>query len=357
MLPSAPRLGAARPPAKNPLCGVLAGLLTLPALACSDPAGGDDTADTAASDDAGDTAGDTDVTGGVDYPETLVGSFQLQLVAPVAASDTSPASPGKTALVGKVYDGPTPAQVIWEAGTADGECQLYTPRVPFCNTPCGGSAVCVEDDTCEPYPKAGSAGTVTVQGVLLADGATEFTMDPVANTYQPGAGVKLAYPGFAEGDRITLSAAGDVIPAFELSARGVAPLELTNTSIELAAGAPVTLTWEPAADPTRSTVHVKLDISHHGGTKGMIECDTADAGSLELSGALISELLDLGVAGFPSVIVTRRAVGSAAIGDGRVDLVVSSAAERFVEIEGLQSCSGDADCDAGLTCQDDLTCK
>ena len=83
----------------------------------------------------------------------------------------------------------------------------------------------------------------------------------------------------------------------------------------------------------------------------------SDSGSLELDGALITELLDLGVAGFPSIIVTRRAVGSAAIAAGRVDLVLSSKVEHFVDIAGLTSCSADSDCPDGQTCQDDLTCK
>lgn len=333
----------------------LLGALALPPIACtgdSDGSAGDDSGSASASDE-----GDAPTTGEVDYPETLVGTFQVQLVAPVAATDTSPASAGKTSVVGKVYDGATPEAIVWESGTKAGACQLSTPRVPFCDTPCGGSAVCVEDNTCEPYPTAGSVGTVTAKGIKTQDGASEFTMEPIANNYQPPGTVSLAYPAFAEGDLITLEAAGADIDGFKLSARGVAQLALTNKTIALADDTPVTLTWTPAADPDKSTIHVKLDISHHGGTKGMIECDTADSGSLELPGALITELLDLGVAGFPSIIVTRRAVGSAAIAAGRVDLVVSSKVEHFVDIEGVVSCSADTDCPDDQTCQDDLTCK
>lgn len=334
--------------------GLLASLASLP-LACTGDGKGNDEASSDAGDE--DTSTPTGDTGTVEYPETLVGTFQVQLVAPVPASDTSPASPGKTAVVGKVYDGETPATIVWEAGTKSGECQLFTPRVPFCDTPCGGSAVCVEDNTCAPYPTAGSAGTITVKGLKTSDGATEFTMDPIANNYQPPGSITLAYPAFAEGDLVTLDAPGADVDAFKLSARGIAQLELKNASIPLVADTPVTLQWTPAADPTRSSIHVKLDISHHGGTKGMIECDTADAGSLELPGALISELLDLGVAGFPSIIVTRRSVGSAAIAAGRVDLVISAKTEHFVDIDGVTSCSDTSECPNGQTCQDDLTCK
>jgi hypothetical protein len=98
---------ASRPsPRRKAIAGAVAGLLALLPLACS--ARGDDPGDddsTGASDSADDTS---PTTGEVDYPETLVGTFQVQLVAPVPASDTSPATAGKTSVVGKVYDAATP---------------------------------------------------------------------------------------------------------------------------------------------------------------------------------------------------------------------------------------------------------
>ena len=357
--PGAPAPAPELPPRRDALAGLLAGCLAglsaLSPLACTTAAGDDTGGSTGGASDSADDSSPT--TGEVSYPETLVGTFQVQLVGPVPATDTSPASAGKTSVVGKVYDGETPAAVIWEAGTKVGDCQLATPRVPFCETPCGGSAVCVEDDTCAPYPTAGSVGIVTATGIKAEGGAAEFAMEPIANNYQPPASVTLAYPGFAEGELVTLEAAGADIEGFKLSARGIAPLTLGNGSIPLAEDTPLTLTWTPAADPARSSIHVKLDISHHGGSKGMIECETADSGSLELDGALITELLDLGVAGFPTIIVERKTVGSTTIPEGRIDLAVSSTLERVVTIDGLTSCTDDTQCPQGQTCQDDLTCK
>jgi hypothetical protein len=89
----------------------------------------------------------------------------------------------------------------------------------------------------------------------------------------------------------------------------------------------------------------------------MISCDTADSGSLEIGGALITELLGLGVAGFPTIIVTRQAVGSATIAEGRIDLLLASSLEYAVQIDGLTSCTDDVDCSDGQTCQSDLTCQ
>ena len=324
------------------------------AVACTPTSETTDSTDSSGGATSNGTGGGSDTgsaTGGDEG--VLVGTFQVKVIAPDAATST----PGRTSLVGKIYDGPSPEQIVWEKGTVDGDCVILKPRVPFCSTPCGGSAVCVEDETCQDYPTAGSAGTITAKGINLAAGGSEFSMDPIANNYQPPVDAALAYPAFAAGDVITLDAAGDKFAAFTLQGTGVDQLELSADNIPLVADTPVTLTWTASTKPDQSRILVKLDISHHGGTKGKIECDTADDGSLDLSGALITELLDLGVAGFPTIIVERKTVGSTTIPEGRIDLAVSSTLERVVTIDGLTSCTDDTQCPQGQTCQDDLTCK
>jgi len=76
-----------------------------------------------------------------------------------------------------------------------------------------------------------------------------------------------------------------------------------------------------------------------------------------VSAALVSKLLSLGVAGFPTVKVTRQAIGATTISAGRVELVVSSLVEQGVSIDGLNSCTDSVQCPQGQTCQSDLTCK
>ena len=277
---------------------------------------------------------------------TLVGSFQVKLTA---ESDLGAAN---TTVVGKVYDGPTPATVVWESPQVDGDCTLTTPRVPFCNTPCGGSAACVEDDTCLAYPTARGVGAVTVSGLA----ASPFQLTAVSNTYQAPASATLAYPPFADGDPVSVSAAGDYFGAFSINAKGIAPLVLQSTGLALKTGQALELSWAKGAT-SDAKIHVKLDISHHGGSKGQIECDTADSGALSVSAALVTKLLNLGVAGYPTVIVTRHSTGSTVIAAGRVDLEVSSVVEQAVTVEGLASCTSDDDCATGQTCQNDLTCK
>jgi hypothetical protein len=273
-------------------------------------------------------------------PNVLVGSFQVKLIAPVAATPNTPEVPGSTAILGKIYDGPTPGQIIWEKALEEGACKLLTPRVPFCSTPCGGSAVCVENDQCQAYPTANSAGTVTVKGI-----------------HQAPADIKLPYPAFSESEAITFSASGDYYAPFAIASVGVAPLVFGSQPITVESGKPLPISWTAPGKPGQTRIYVKLDISHHGGTKGMVECDADDTGSLELPSALVTKLLELGVAGYPTIIVARRATGSTTIAQGRVDLVISSQIEQAVEIPGLTSCTADTDCPMGQTCQSDLTCK
>lgn len=281
--------------------------------------------------------------------DAVIGTFQVQLVAPTDAGA------GYTSVVGRVQNGATPQAIVWETAATGGDCKLLTPRVPFCTTPCGGSAVCVENDTCVPYPTAQTVGTVHVTGVRTADGMTAFDLNPVANTYQP-LGAALPYPAFAEGDAIRFEASGSPFAAaFALETRGIAPLALAGSAINLQSGQDLALTWTAPA-VAGSRIAVRLDISHHGGTRGKIECDTADDGSLTIEANLITRLVALGVAGFPTIVVTRSNVGSAALPAGRVQLNVNSVVETAVTIPGLRSCTGDSDCDGG-TCRADLTCQ
>ncbi len=322
------------------------------AVACS-------SSSTSTADDAGAAdAGAVTVTGPTTTgdPAVLAGSFQVKVVAPVAAIGNSPASAGSATFVGKLYDGPTPSDILWETAATEGSCKLVTPKVPFCSTPCGGSKACVADDTCQAYPTAKSAGVVTVRGLKTEAGASEVAMSPVANAYQAPAGTKLAYPPFAEGDAVTLSAKGDYFVPFELSTKGVLPLELGADVPKLETGKALTIGYKAGAAGNAKIV-ATLDISHHGGTKGKIECESDDTGTLEIAAPLVTKLLGLGVAGFPTVVVSRQAKSQTVVSSGRVELVISSVVERTVEVPGIVSCTDTTQCPNGQTCQADLTCK
>jgi len=290
-------------------------------------------------------------------PDQQVGFFDIKLVAPVAATQGTSATPGFTSMLGKIYDGPVPESLAWDRSQEAGGCELSLPRIPFCGAGCG-SAVCVDDDQCVPNPATRDAGAVTVKGVRTEGGTSEFTLTPIRNTYVNPAAIKLPYPAFDEGDEIQIRAAGAAVSPFSIKGTGIAPLELPEgVSYELIENRPLLLTWTPPGKPNISRVQVKLDISHHGGTKGKIECDTPDDGSLEIPAAMVTELMSLGIAGFPSVALTRSSVGSTTIPEGRVDLQVYSYVERAIEIEGLVSCTEDSQCGATGTCGDDKRCQ
>ena len=92
-------------------------------------------------------------------------------------------------------------------------------------------------------------------------------------------------------------------------------------------------------------------------TKGKIECDVDDDGALSIPASLTDALTDLGIAGFPTVMVTRSAIGSTRTALGRVDLRIYGYAEVAVLIPGLISCTDDSECAGGKVCRDDKTCS
>ncbi len=301
---------------------------------------------------AGSCTNDPEPAGGV----KAYGNFQVSLVAPTDITQ------GYTSVLGQLYDGPTPSPVNWVENSKSGSCKLLTPKVPFCATPCGSNATCVADDQCRNFPKAITAGKVSVSGIKTKAKETGFTMDPLNKTYQPKAGTILDFPPFEEGETIKFSAAGATgdtgAAAFSVSAKGIAPLEGLNESITLADGQAINLKWTApasAANAANSTIFVLVDISHHGGSKGKIECEGPDNGALEIPAALVDKLKALGVSGFPKIEVARRAVGTGASVEAEV--VLESMVNKLLNIPGLISCGGDEDCPGAQKCQQDLQCK
>jgi hypothetical protein len=278
-------------------------------------------------------------------PNAIVGSFIVGLVGKTATDDAY------TTLSGKVYDGVTPSNVAWDVVSSSGGCQLLKPRAPFCDPACKNSDVCVDDDKCASYPTAQDLGAVTVSGLGTAD----ITMKPIASAYQLPGDAVLPFPPAAEGAELNLSVSGGPYGAFAIKSQMVAPLSSTGT-VTLETGKALSLSWDAPGDANVARMQIKLDISHHGGTKGKVECDVPDLGSLEIPASMVSSLIALGVAGFPSVTLSRVAIGSALIAPGTVTFQVLSEVSRPLIVSGVQSCMADTDCTAGKTCKQDETC-
>jgi hypothetical protein len=265
----------------------------------------------------------------------LRGTFLVSFVEAAAVSMT----PAFAVVSGKIYDGVVPPAQRLKLDRQEGACQLFKPDTPFCDPPCAGGAVCVDDGVCRAFPKLRSVGVVRVSGL----GAEELALEPVVPASPDYQSAALPHPPCAEGDAVRLRA-----DAFEIETTCIAPLELTSAApIPVRRGQPVALAWKAPADAA-GRVSVHLDVAHHGGKKGEIDCDVADTGAFELPAALVTALLDLGIAGGPTITVTRERRATAAAEPG-VALAVSSSLERAVDT-GFRDCSEAMPCPAGQTC-------
>ncbi len=330
-------------------------IISIAVSACSSMPGADAGTDAGAGGGAGGGTGGGSVLmdAGTGDAGTLVGTFQLLHTISEFGNNSS--------VLGKVFDGPTPSTLVWSVDLSDGDCRVEVPRAPFCATPCGGSAACVQDNVCQPYPTSKNLGAVTLTGALVGpDGGTPmaFTMMPVVNSYQVPAGTTLALPPFADGAALSLQAAGSAthVP-FTIATQGVAGIALDKASYPLVTGMPLELRWTAGNSSTAARIEVEVDISHHGGIRGQILCDTADDGSLSIAAPLTTRLINLGVSGFPTIIVRRVKTGFTVVSAGRIDFKAQSQTEVKLEIPGLVSCTDTTDCPMGQTCQPDLRCQ
>jgi hypothetical protein len=292
-------------------------------------------------------------------PAATIGAFDIRLVPPVAAMGTSPATPAYTSIQGQVRSSPRPPTLQLNLAAQDGACRLYTPTAPFCEPPCIGGT-CVTGGKCVPDPTPRNVGMVTIMGVATQPGSAPVSMapDPPKYFYQPNADVKTSFPPFAEGADVLLSAAGAELPAFKIAGKGIRLLEVPSEApIPVAKGKPLPVRWQAPGRADLTRVEVTVDISHHGGFKGAITCDTADSGSLDIPAVLVGKLIDLGVAGFPTVAVVRRATSNAQLAPGRVELNVMSERVLPLIVDGHTSCSEDLPCPAGQTCQQNQLCR
>jgi hypothetical protein len=275
--------------------------------------------------------------------EEVVGTFNVM----TAASDSQPAS---TSVAGMVFDGPTPANIAWDLSKSSGGCQLWKARAPFCDPGCSGSDVCVANGKCMSQPKSQDVGTVTLRGLGTAD----IQLEGIANVYDLPIGLTLPFPPAAEGAEIALTTSAGMYGPLSITSHAVAPLTAPAT-FAMERGKPMQVTWTAPGKPDVARMRVYVDISHHGGTKGKIECEVADTGSLAIDASLVNGLLDMGVAGFPKTELHRYARGTAAVSKGVVKLEVDASLTRPLAIVGFTSCNTDADC-AGKTCQANALC-
>lgn len=257
-----------------------------------------------------------------------------------------------TKISGIMRDGTPTESTLWEKKKTEGECSLYIPRAPFCES-CVAPQVCVADNVCRTPPASYPVGAVTLTGLTSPSGANPLELilinSDVLTNYQ--CAETLPMPACTEGGAIRLDATGaGQFPAFSIAGQCIAPLVVSNPKISIESGKDFSLTWTPGA-VTDARIGLTFNLSHHGGSKGKLICETADSGSLRVPGTLIKALIDLGVSGFPSADVKRVYTGKAAVGTGQAELRLTSSLAFEVEVPGITSCNTSADCTAPETCQ------
>jgi hypothetical protein len=273
---------------------------------------------------------------------TLEGNFTAELIAAVPELGT----PAFTKFLGVVYDGHYPDTIQLAVDSEQGGCQLLVPKTPFCSPSCGATGVCTAENKCTLYPKAQDLGDVHLTGL----GPTEVVMPSMAPGYNYQPDVTLPNPSCSEG-----AAVGVKTKDFTIEGKCIAPFNLTTDPVPVHSGQGISLAWTPPGVAGISRAFIHLDIAHHGGKKGEINCDVPDTGSFTVPEPLVTKLVSLGLAGFPTIVVGRKSSAAAAT-QSEVRLMVSSSIEKAVDT-GVVSCSDASMCPAGQMCQADLTCK
>ena len=267
--------------------------------------------------------------------EAQVGRFVIEL------------APDYTRVGGNVSDGVLPTRVPTEVAR-DGECRLVEVVPSTCTPACpAAAAICDATQTCVPLPQPRDVGLVGVAGL-----AVPLTMRPngVTRAYSNPGQPALPHPGFAPGADLRLATSGGDYAPFSLRGWGVSALSLGPGPIEVAAGAPVALSWTPPELVGPARVHIVLNVNHHGSSNASIECDFADTGSAQIPAGLVDALMAKGRSGFPTLTATRRSATSVDIEPGCAELLVVSEITSSIAVDGIVSCNTSMACPLGQSC-------
>jgi hypothetical protein len=291
-----------------------------------------------------DAAAGTDVNGDGRDAGALFGNVTVRLF-----DDPDPASAYST-VQASFFDGPmpvpNPALGPLVASQTQGDCQLLVPKAVTCAPTCMGG-VCTDNNHCAPDPAHQTAGVIHVQGLAGMD----IALEPMGPNLAYSGAPTLPFKPCAEGTLVQATGA-----AFALAGACIAPLTLTGpTTLPVVSGQPVTITWTPPGRAGISRVQLALEIAHHGGYRGEIDCEVADSGSFVIPASLVTALINLGRAGYPKLQVVRLSSAAASAQPG-VRFSMQSFVERDVDT-GVVSCMTTDECPAGTTCQGNRTCQ
>ena len=169
-----------------------------------------------------------------------------------------------------------------------------------------------------------------------------------------GAGDSLSYPPAEDGALVTLTGEINGSP-LSIQTSGISPISVDTADLPIGGEDDVVVLWSAPGGDSQSEMELLVDISHHGGVKGKVICTTADDGEHTIPASIIDDLIDLGVAGFPTLTYHRVARGTSAA-PHEIEFRVEQNVQISVAIDGLVSCTFDEDCPDGEVCQVDRSC-
>ena len=318
----------------GPVNTFVIGVLVVGLSACS--SSGSDGAQSGASSTGGSASGGASAGGAPAGGSSAKGPLGTFTIALNPAVEDAPAY---TSIFGKVYGGSYPTEIIETVIASDSNCKVYKYSLQACYDPtCTGDQTCVAENVCEAKPSPVSVGDVSVDGV----GPSSLKLSATNYNYQYP--LDLPYPGISEGQPVTLTGSGGAFSAFTISAKGVAPIATSDSSYLVSNDQPLTLNWTPGASSVGAEVTATLNVSKHGGSAGYMLCTTTDSGVLNISADVLKALVQLGVGGFPELLLTRSTHGEASVTAGKIALDVEAVAKPPLSIEGYCSCFNDSDC-------------
>jgi len=229
---------------------------------------------------------------------------------------------------GEEYEGSVSVVLYAEAPPApheevarEGACRLLTWEPAFCDPFCR-DGLCIRENECVPWPDRLSAGRVTVEGTVR-----DLALDPDVDDYYSLVGDPLSGSVFEPGATVTASAVGDEFPAFTLQAVGVAPLVHDFPSFGEIPDGEMEVTWQPSGTPgARIQARFITDYGHGPIPPVVVECESADDGSLVVPAFMVAELADPANWScgdcFPSTI-RRYSRDVTTVGGHEIELVVT----------------------------------
>jgi len=249
-----------------------------------------------------------------------------------------------TIVQGQVSQGVVPISVLEETAT-DGDCRLMKRNNPYCTPACQAGETCDFNSDCIPFPAAQDLGQVGVRGLVQ-----DIVIDPV----QPGwnyFNTTLPHPAIRPDETIRVRTGAGTWDSFDLYGIGVEDLELpASETWRVEEGVDTQLSWTASTSSNATEVFFTLNIDQHGNTPTSLQCTFDDDGAATVPAAMVELLTEAGVSGWPSGRMSRRTVDSTAVGEGCVDLTVSSPRSAEIDLIGYYPCNQANPCPEGLAC-------